>query len=299
MALTNTKTNILDGRACADKVLEELSKKLKISYDQHNRKPLLAIVLIGEDPASMIYVRNKMKAAARVGIDTLKVSLANSVSAQELVEAIDKLNRDDKVSGIIVQLPLPDHINKDMILSAILPNKDVDGFNPVNVGHLHNGDLAKCFVPGTPLGIVELIKQIQPNLGGKSVVIVGRSNIVGKPLSALLLNEDCTVTICHSKTMNLASYTSNADIVVTAMGKPRFMGAEFFSDKSIVIDVGISRDEANQKIVGDIDFDEVQSIVKYISPVPGGVGPMTIAFLLVNTFKAFIKFDQLTHTKNE
>lgn len=291
MAITDDKTNVLDGRACADRVLDELSRKLRITYDQSGEKPMLAIVLIGEDPASMIYVRNKMKAAARVGIDTLKVNLASSASAQELIKAIDKLNRDDEVSGIIVQLPLPGHIDKDMILSAISSNKDVDGFNPVNVGYLHNGDVTKGFVPGTPLGIVELIKQVEPNLKGKSVVIVGRSNIVGKPLSALLLNEDCTVTICHSKTIDLVSYTSNADIVVTAMGKPKFMGVKFFKPENIVIDVGISRDKASMKIVGDVDFDEVQPLVKYISPVPGGVGPMTIAFLLVNTFKAFMKLN--------
>jgi methylenetetrahydrofolate dehydrogenase (NADP+) / methenyltetrahydrofolate cyclohydrolase len=296
---TNIKTNILDGRKQAGEVLAKLARELQSAFDRHHRKPLLAIILIGEDPASEIYVRNKIKAAVEVGIDTARVALASSISSKELVYEIDKLNRDDKVSGIIVQLPLPAHINKDSIFSAISPNKDVDGFNPVNVGYLHNGGNDKGFVPGTPLGILALIKHVELNLSGKNIVIVGRSNIVGKPVAALLLNEDCTVTICHSKTRNLADFTANADIVIAAMGKPKLLTSHFFSAKNIVIDVGINRDATSQKIVGDVDFDSVQPIVKYISPVPGGVGPMTIAFLLVNTFKAFMNNTQFIVTENE
>ena len=295
----NAKNNILNGRTCADKILGSLREKIRLINERSHLKPLLAIVLVGEDPSSMIYVRNKLKAASKIGIDARAINLAGTISTDELVVEINRLNQDDKVSGIIVQLPLPIHINKDIILSSIFPNKDVDGFNPVNVGYLHNGDTTKGFTPGTPLGIVVLIKQVEPNLNGKNVVIVGRSNIVGKPLSALLLNENCTVTICHSKTKNLANFTANADIVVAAIGSPKFLNANFFSPKSIVIDVGINHDKATGKIVGDVDFDEVQPLVKYISPVPGGIGPMTIAYLLINCYKAFMKSNQFIEIENE
>ena len=295
----NTKTNILNGRAYADKVLGKLEAKIKLINEKTHLRPLLAIILVGEDPASQIYVRNKLKAASKIGIDTCQVNLAGSVTTSELVAEINRLNYDDKVSGIIVQLPLPAHIDKDVILSSIAPAKDVDGFNPVNVGYLHNGDIVKGFVPGTPLGIVALIKQVEPDLSGRNVVIVGRSNIVGKPLAALLLNENCTVTICHSKTKSLTEFTSNADIVVAAIGSPKFLSAKFFSPKNIVIDVGINRDKVTGQIVGDVDFDMVQPSVKYISPVPGGIGPMTIAFLLVNCFKAFMKSNRLIEAENE
>lgn len=282
----NVESNIIKGRYFADKILAELSEKIALLKAQHNTSPTLAIILVGDDPASIIYVRNKIRAAEKIGINAGKIEFPSSITSSQLLAAINKLNNDPTISGIIVQLPLPLHINKHEILMAIDPKKDVDGFHPINVGYLHS-NIKEGFVPCTALGCLELIKQYEPKLTGKNVVIIGRSNIVGKPLSALLLREDCSVTICHSKTQNLSKITANADIVIAAIGSPSLLTAEYFNPNSIVIDVGISRQQEGGGVIGDVDFQNVHDKVKYITPVPGGVGPMTIAFLLANTFKAF------------
>ncbi|WP_342225998.1 bifunctional methylenetetrahydrofolate dehydrogenase/methenyltetrahydrofolate cyclohydrolase FolD [Rickettsia endosymbiont of Urophora cardui] len=277
--------NVIDGKALANEILNELKHEIQKLKDKTRESPKLAIVLVGDNPASIIYVKNKIKHANKIGIDTLLLNLPITIKTEDLIAKISELNLDQNVSGIIVQLPLPDSIDKNKILSAILPSKDVDGFHPLNVGYLYSG-IDNGFVPCTALGCLEVIKKHEPNLSGKNAVIVGRSNIVGKPLSALLLKEDCSVTICHSKSQNLSSITSKADIVVAAIGSPLKLTSEYFKPNAIVIDVGINRIGGN-KIVGDVDFENVKSKVKYITPVPGGIGPMTIAFLLKNTVQAF------------
>lgn len=277
--------NVIDGKALANEILSELKHEVQRLKDKTGELPKLAIVLVGDNPASIIYVKNKIKHANKIGIDTLLLNLPITIKTEDLIAKISELNLDQNVSGIIVQLPLPDSIDKNKILSAISPSKDVDGFHPLNVGYLHSG-IDNGFVPCTALGCLEVIKKHEPNLSGKNAVIVGRSNIVGKPLSTLLLKEDCSVTICHSKSQNLSSITSKADIVVAAIGSPLKLTSEYFKPNAIVIDVGINRIGGN-KIVGDVDFENVKSKVKYITPVPGGIGPMTIAFLLKNTVQAF------------
>ncbi|HJD67762.1 MAG TPA: bifunctional methylenetetrahydrofolate dehydrogenase/methenyltetrahydrofolate cyclohydrolase FolD [Rickettsia endosymbiont of Bembidion lapponicum] len=277
--------NVIDGKALANEILNELKHEIQKLKDKAGESPKLAIVLVGDNPASIIYVKNKIKYANKIGIDTLLLNLPVTIKTEDLIAKINELNLDQNVSGIIVQLPLPESIDKNKILSAILHSKDVDGFHPLNVGYLHSG-IDSGFVPCTALGCLEVIKKHEPNLSGKNAVIVGRSNIVGKPLSALLLKEDCSVTICHSKSQNLSSITSKADIVVAAIGSPLKLTSEYFKPNAIVIDVGINRIGGN-KIIGDVDFENVKSKVKYITPVPGGIGPMTIAFLLKNTVQAF------------
>ncbi len=277
---------IINGKYFANKLLEDLKQNVNCIKDRYNISPTLAIILVGGSPSSIIYVRNKLKTASMVGIETILVHLHDHTTTETLLIEIDKLNYLPNVSGIIVQLPLPNHIDMAQILCAIDPSKDVDGFHALNVGYLHS-KLGNGFIPCTALGIIYLLKQFVASLLGKNVVVIGRSNIVGKPLSALLLSEDCTVTICHSKTENLSSISSKADIVVSAIGSPKLLTQEYFREDSIVIDVGISSD--NNKITGDVDFDQVMPIVKYITPVPGGVGPMTIAFLLKNTFAAMTR----------
>lgn len=277
--------NVIDGKALANEILSELKHEIQKLKDKTGESPKLAIVLVGENPASIIYVKNKIKHANKIGVDTLLLNLPITIKTENLIAKISELNLDQNVSGIIVQLPLPDSIDKNKILSTISPSKDVDGFHPLNVGYLHSG-IDNGFVPCTALGCLEVIKKHEPNLSGKNAVIVGRSNIVGKPLSTLLLKEDCSVTICHSKSQNLSSITSKADIVVAAIGSPLKLTSEYFKPNAIVIDVGINRIGGN-KIVGDVDFENVKSKVKYITPIPGGIGPMTIAFLLKNTVQAF------------
>jgi methylenetetrahydrofolate dehydrogenase (NADP+)/methenyltetrahydrofolate cyclohydrolase len=264
--------------------LAHLKLEIQLIKNKTGYRPKLAIIVVGNNPASAIYVRNKIKSADKIGIDTLPLSMPSTINTDDLIAKINELNQATEISGIIVQLPLSSHIDKDAILSAVAPFKDVDGFHPLNVGYLYSG-LDKGFVPCTALGCLAVIKKYEENLPGKNVVIVGRSNIVGKPLSALLLQENCTVTICHSKTQNLSSITSNADIVILAIGSPLKFTSEYFNKDALVIDVGINR-LANNKIVGDVDFISVADKVKYITPVPGGIGPMTIAFLMKNTVKA-------------
>ena len=281
---------LIDGKYHADLILEKLKKNIEYQKKENNLVAKLAIILVGSDPASAIYVRNKISAARKIGIDTEFKNFEENISEKTLLAEIVRMNLDNSISGIIVQLPLPKQISKEKVINAIDPAKDVDGFHPFNVGILNSG-YSGGFIPCTARGCLELIKLTQINLEGKNVAIVGRSNIVGKPLAALLSREDATVTLCHSKTTNLASITFNADIVVTAIGKPRFFSSEYFSEKAIVIDVGINRIrfESGYKLVGDVDFESVKNKVSYITPVPGGVGPMTIAYLLTNTFEAMMR----------
>jgi methylenetetrahydrofolate dehydrogenase (NADP+) / methenyltetrahydrofolate cyclohydrolase len=280
---------VIDGKNIANEILANLKSKVEAYYAAYNIRPKLSIILIGDNEASIVYVKNKINASKKVGIDSELIKFEADVSEQLVLKTIYNLNQDDKVSGIIVQMPVPNHISKAKLVNSIDPNKDVDGFNPVNVGMLYSGfplPLAPC----TAKGCVELIKYCEPNLSGKKVVIIGRSNIVGRPLAALLLQEDCTITICHSKTQNLMKITQDADIVVSAVGNPHFLTKEYFNENAIVIDVGINRINLENKyeLVGDVDFYDVQNKVRYITPVPGGVGPMTVAYLLVNTFEALI-----------
>lgn len=281
---------LIDGKYHADLILEKLKKNIEYQKKENNLVAKLAIILVGSDPASAIYVRNKISAARKIGIDTELKNFEENISEKTLLGEILRMNLDNSISGIIVQLPLPKQISKEKVINAIDPAKDVDGFHPFNVGVLNSG-YSGGFIPCTARGCLELIKLTQINLEGKNVAIVGRSNIVGKPLAALLSREDATVTLCHSKTTNLASITSNADIVVTAIGKLRFFSSEYFSEKAIVIDVGINRImvEGDYKLVGDVAFESVKNKVSYITPVPGGVGPMTIAYLLTNTFEAMMR----------
>ena len=278
---------IIDGK----KIAEELRDKIKgdIKKISDKKKPGLAVILIGEHPASQIYVRNKEKVANEVGINSSILRFDENISEEN---EIKKLNDDKDVHGILVQLPLPKHISQKDIIQSIDPNKDVDGFHPINVGNLSSGNDA--MVPCTPLGCYYLIKKVIPNLSGLNAVVIGRSNINGKPMAQLLLKENCTVTIVHSKTKNIEEICKNGDIIIAAVGKAKMVKSDWVKDTAIIIDVGINRIEINgkSKIVGDVDFDDIQDKVKGISPVPGGVGPMTIACLLENTLKAFKKISK-------
>jgi len=278
---------IIDGK----KVAEELRNNLKneISKLEGTDKPGLTVILIGDHPASQIYVRNKEKFAKEVGINSKVIKFDNNITEEQLKSEILKLNSDNQVHGILVQLPLPDHINQRDIIETIDPKKDVDGFHPVNVGNLSSGNDA--LVPCTPLGCYYLIKKAVNKLEGLNAVVIGRSNINGKPMTQLLLRENCTVTIVHSKTKNIEEICKKADLIITAVGNAKMVKQTWLKSDAVVIDVGINRIEldGNKKIVGDVDFDEVKDKVKAITPVPGGVGPMTIACLLENTLKAFRK----------
>lgn len=267
---------IIDGKQEAEKLIQ----KLKSEVVDLSIRPLLAIVLIGNNAASEIYVSTKISKAKEIGIETELLKFDSDISENELLGIIDKLNNREEVTGIIVQLPLPDHISQEKVQTKILPEKDIDAFNPYNVGMLYAG-FDPYFIAPTPNGILHLIKTCCPNIEGKNIVVIGKSNIVGKPFTSLCMREHATVTICHSLTKDLADITKRADIVVVATGASEFFGKEYFSKGQIVIDVGITRKD-NGKLVGDVRFDEVSQIVSYISPVPGGVGPMTIAYLMVN-----------------
>ena len=281
---------LIDGKNYASLILDQLKKNVSYQKKENNLNAKLAIILVGSNHASSIYVRNKINAAKKIGIDTELIHFDENVNEKNLLAEILRMNSDNSISGILVQLPLPKQISKEKVINTIAPNKDVDGFHPLNVGILNSG-YEGGFVPCTARGCLELIKLTQVDITGKNIAIVGRSNIVGKPLAALLNIENATVTLCHSKTINLAKITSNADIVIAAIGKPLFLTSEYFSEKAIVIDVGINRVdfENKYKLVGDVDFDSVKNKVSYLTPVPGGVGPMTIAYLLNNTFEAMIR----------
>lgn len=273
---------IIDGK----EVSAHIKSQVKVESDALKAKgidPCLAVIIVEGDPASRVYVNNKKRACEVCGIKSLEYSLPNSVSESELLALIDKLNSDDSVHGILCQLPLPKHIDEKKVIEAISPKKDVDGFSEINVGKIWVGDYK--FSPCTPMGVIELLNYYNIDLTGKSCVIVGRSNIVGKPMAALLLEKNATVTICHSKTRDISSFTKKADVIVAAVGKAGFITADMVKDGAVVIDVGINRNESG-KLCGDVDFDSVKEKASYITPVPGGCGPMTIAVLMKNTIAA-------------
>lgn len=281
------ETKIIDGKAAAAILRAECTKH--VSTLKHTRRitPGLAVVLVGNNPASEVYVRNKEKAVREAGMNAYDFHLPDTVTQAALLAKIAELNTDLHVHGILVQLPLPKHIDESVILNAIDPNKDVDGFHVVNTGKLSTGQNA--LVPCTPQGCIKLLHEVAQPLAGKHAVVIGRSNIVGKPMVQLLLRENCTVTVAHSKTKNLESVLKSADIVVAAIGQPEMIQGKWLKEGAVVIDVGINRiatADGKTKLVGDVDFDSCQGIASAITPVPGGVGPMTIACLLENTFKA-------------
>lgn len=273
---------ILDGKKLREKILTELKREI----ETFTQKPSLVVILVGENPASKIYVNNKKKTAQNLGINSEVINYPSNITEQELLNKIEELNNDEKVTAILVQLPLPEHISKENVINAISPSKDVDGFTPYNFGKLFSGSEPIVY-PCTPKGILLLLDEYQIELEGKHAVIVGRSNIVGRPLSQMLLNRNATVTVCHSRTKNLADIIKTADIVVSAAGKNVIKG-EMLKSGCVVVDVGIFKDE-NGKTRGDVDFETSSKVASYISPVPGGVGPMTIASLMLNTVELFIK----------
>jgi methylenetetrahydrofolate dehydrogenase (NADP+)/methenyltetrahydrofolate cyclohydrolase len=271
---------IIDGKLVSANIREEIKKRTKVIKEKYSRVPGLAAVLVGEDPASQIYVRNKRKSCADVGIYSEEHKLSESTTQDELLELINKLNNDVNINGILVQLPLPNHIDESNILSSVASDKDVDGFHPINAGHLFEGKPE--FIPCTPHGIIKMLEFYNIDIEGKNAVVLGRSNIVGKPAAILLLQKNATVTICHSRTKNLNHELKKADIIVAAIGKAHFVKKEMVKEGAVVIDVGINRLETG-KLAGDVDFDQGQEIASFITPVPGGVGPMTITMLLWNT----------------
>ena len=273
---------LIDGKELSKKIRKELKKDV-LALKEKGITPKLAVILVGEDPASQVYVRNKSKACEKTGIEFEEHIFDSGVTEEDLIKTIERLNNDDSVHGILVQCPLPKHINTNRSLRAIIPSKDVDGFHPVNVGKLSlNQD---CFVSCTPFGIVRMIEEYNIETEGKNAVIIGRSNIVGKPLIQCMLNKNATVTVCHSKTKNIEEITKNADILIAAIGKPKFVKESMVKDGAVVIDVGINKLE-DGTIVGDVDFENIEKKASYITPVPGGVGPMTIAMLLNNVVKS-------------
>ena len=276
---------IIDGKKAAATLREELKKKISELKSTYNAVPGLTVILVGEDPPSKIYVRNKEKFANEIGIKSEVVRYPDTIEEKTILNKIEELNKNSNVSGILVQLPLPIHIDKRKIIEAILPDKDVDGLHPMNVGNLSSGydSMVSC----TPLGCYLLIKDVEKDLNGKHAVVIGRSNLNGKPMTQLLLKENCTVTITHSKTKDLKAECKRADIIVAAVGRPKLVKADWVKKDAIVIDVGINKTDTG--LVGDVDFDEVSKVAKAVTPVPGGVGPMTIACLLSNTVECFKK----------
>lgn len=277
-------TEILDGKNLAKKIKSEIKEEVAQLKAKTGKAPGLAIVLVGENPASKIYVNSKIKGCKEIGIESFAHFLPEDVTEEKLLTIIDELNRDERVNGILVQLPLPAHINEQKVIAAIALEKDVDGFKPENLGLLFLNDkrsLHSC----TPAGIMRLLDEYKIDLCGLDAVIVGRSNIVGKPLAGLFINRSATVTLCHSRTKNLKEKTRNADVVVMAVGKAKLLTEDMVKDGAIIVDVGINRTESG--LVGDVDFEKVAPKAKYITPVPGGVGPMTVAMLFHNTLKAF------------
>lgn len=275
---------IIDGKDIAAKTRLRIKEETAKLVDITGITPGLAVILVGDDPASVVYVRNKTRDCLEVGFKSYEHILPASTSQQELLDLVNDLNNDPSVHGILCQLPLPKHLNEQDIIHAIDPKKDVDAFHPVNVGKIMIGSYD--FLPCTPAGVMELIHSTGISVGGKKCVVIGRSNIVGKPMAMLLLHENGTVTICHSKTNDLKKETLQADILVAAVGKAKLIGADMVKDGAIVIDVGMNRDE-NGKLCGDVDFDSVKGKAGYITPVPGGVGPMTRAMLMQNTLTAY------------
>ena len=273
---------IMDGKALSLKLKEQMKQRIA-QLKQQGINPKLVVVLVGDNSASQVYVRNKHKSCGEVGIESEVITMPEQTTQQELLEVVERLNQDETVDGILVQLPLPKQIDEKTVLRSILPEKDVDGFHPVNVGLLSIGD--ECFAPATPSGIIAMFQEYGIDIAGKNCVVIGRSNIVGKPMAALLLKNNATVTICHSKTEDLASYTRRADVVIVATGRRHTLTAEMVKEGAVVVDVGMNRNEQG-KLCGDVDYEEVKEKASVITPVPGGVGPMTITELLENTIQA-------------
>lgn len=273
---------IMDGKALSLKLKEQMKQRIA-QLKQQGINPKLVVVLVGDNSASQVYVRNKHKSCGEVGIESEVITMPEQTTQQELLEVVERLNQDETVDGILVQLPLPKQIDEKTVLRSILPEKDVDGFHPVNVGLLSIGD--ECFAPATPNGIIAMFQEYGIDIAGKNCVVIGRSNIVGKPMAALLLKNNATVTICHSKTEDLASYTRRADVVIVATGRRHTLTAEMVKEGAVVVDVGMNRNEQG-KLCGDVDYEEVKEKASFITPVPGGVGPMTITELLENTIQA-------------
>lgn len=275
-------SNIIDGKAVANKIKDKLKNEVSF-LSGHGSKPGLAVVLVGDNPASLVYTKAKAKACEELGINSFHYALHKDISQADLLWQVSELNNDPKVHGILVQLPLPKHLDEELILEAISPEKDVDGFHPFNVGRLVAGK--PLFQPCTPLGIMKLLEDYGIDVSGKDAVVVGRSNIVGKPIAMMLLQKNATVTICHSKTINLQEKIKRADIVIAAIGKPYMIKGEWIKQGAVVIDVGINRLD-NGKLAGDVEYEDAFKRASFITPVPGGVGPMTIAMLMNNTVEA-------------
>ncbi|HEP7644732.1 TPA: bifunctional methylenetetrahydrofolate dehydrogenase/methenyltetrahydrofolate cyclohydrolase [Streptococcus pyogenes] len=279
-------TELIDGKALAQKMQQELAAKVNNLKQKKGIVPGLAVILVGDDPASQVYVRNKERAALTVGFKSETVRLSEFICQEELIAVIERYNADNTIHGILVQLPLPNHINDKKIILAIDPKKDVDGFHPMNTGHLWSG--RPLMVPCTPSGIMELLREYNVNLEGKHAVIIGRSNIVGKPMAQLLLDKNATVTLTHSRTRQLEEVCRCADVLIVAIGQGHFITKQYIKEGAIVIDVGMNRDD-NGKLIGDVAFDEVTEVAAKITPVPGGVGPMTIAMLLEQTYQSALR----------
>lgn len=276
---------ILDGKSVSQKVRDSIKEEIKELKEKTGRVPGLAVIQAGDNLASKIYVSSKIKQCSEVGIESKNYIMSENISEEELLKVIDDLNVDDEIDGILVQLPLPDHINTPKVIEQITLTKDVDGFKPENLGKVVLGDKT-ALISCTPAGILRLFNEYKIELEGLDIVVIGRSNIVGKPMTALLINEGATVTVCNSRTKNIKEKTKNADVIIVAIGSSKFLTEDMVKDNVIVIDVGINRDE-NNKLCGDVDFENVKNKASFITPVPGGVGPMTIAMLLDNTLKAF------------
>ncbi|HFI2446950.1 TPA: bifunctional methylenetetrahydrofolate dehydrogenase/methenyltetrahydrofolate cyclohydrolase [Streptococcus suis] len=277
---------VIDGKALAAKMQTALAEKTARLKAEKGLVPGLVVILVGEDPASQVYVRNKERSALAAGFKSEVVRVAATISEAELLELIERYNQDDAWHGILVQLPLPAHISEEKVLLAIDPDKDVDGFHPTNMGKFWSGH--PVMIPSTPAGIMEMFKEYQIDLEGKSALVIGRSNIVGKPMAQLLLDANATVTIAHSRTKNLPELARQADILVVAIGRGHFVTKEFIKPGAVVIDVGMNRDE-NGKLIGDVKYDEVADLASHITPVPGGVGPMTITMLMEQTYEACVR----------
>ena len=274
---------LIDGKLVSEKTRENIKGDVEAFKERYGTVPGLAVIVVGNDPASAVYVRNKHKACLSVGINSLQIELPEETTEEELLSKIDELNVDPAVNGILVQLPLPKHISEEKVTAKILPEKDVDAFHAENVGRIMMGNYD--FLPCTPAGIIRLLEFYNIEISGKRCVVIGRSNIVGKPMAMLLLEKNGTVTVCHSRTEGLPEITKEADIVIVAIGRPKFLTADMVKPGAVIVDVGINRG-ADGKLVGDVDFESVSEIASYITPVPGGVGPMTITMLLRNTLLA-------------
>ncbi len=278
---------IVSGKELSAKLKSEMATEVATFEDKYGRVPHLVVILVGEDPGSMSYVKGKGKAADEVGIKNTTIRKESTITEAELLGIIDELNADDGVDGILVQLPLPKHIDSDKVISAILKSKDVDGFHPLNVASLWMKQ--QCVLPCTPKGIIKMMKSAGVEIAGRKAVVLGRSNIVGLPVSKLLLDENATVTMAHSRTKNLAEVTREAEILVVAIGRPKFVTADMVGDGAVVIDVGVNRDPETGKLCGDVDFAAIEPKASVITPVPGGVGPMTICCLMENTIECFLE----------